>query len=447
MIKKWCISAFAVLTLAIAVRAQRGYGGPARMWWDGGLDTIFAREDEFENATGFLAVLNVTPVIRTKGHPFFEPLGTNGRACVTCHQPANSMSVAAATVRERWTATEGKDPLFAAVDGSNCPDLPQADAKSHSLLLDRGLFRIPISWPPKNVEPDFQIEVVRDPTGCNLSAKYGFKSTNTISVFRRPRITANLRYVVSGEAGQVFMADGREPTLRSQAISAILGHQEASAQPADKQLLQIVDFETQIYAAQVADKRGGLLTDPDSPLLLGPENLLEGRFGSLDGGAATAEKVFERWRDSESVPREFIQRDFRDAAGRGASIFYGKSFGAPGGVMRTCASCHASGTERWINIGSTEQEEDKALPLFKITCSTGRVVYVNDPGRALISGKCADAGAIVLQQFRGLSARAPYFANGSAATLSDVVEFYDKRFKIGLSSQEKNDLALFLSLL
>ena len=333
------------------------------------------------------------------------------------------------------------------MDGSNCPDLPQADAKSHSLLLDRGLFRIPISWPPKNVEPDFQIEVVRDPTGCNLSAKYGFKSTNTISVFRRPRITANLRYVVSGEAGQVFMADGREPTLRSQAISAILGHQEASAQPADKQLLQIVDFETQIYAAQVADKRGGLLTDPDSPLLLGPENLLEGRFGSLDGGAATAEKVFERWRDSESVPREFIQRDFRDAAGRGASIFYGKSFGAPGGVMRTCASCHASGTERWINIGSTEQEEDKALPLFKITCSTGRVVYVNDPGRALISGKCADAGAIVLQQFRGLSARAPYFANGSAATLSDVVEFYDKRFKIGLSSQEKNDLALFLSLL
>ena len=100
-----------------------------------------------------------------------------------------------------------------------------------------------------------------------------------------------------------------------------------------------------------------------------------------------------------------------------------------------------------MNVGSTEREDDKALPLFKITCSTGRVVYVNDPGRALISGKCADAGAIVLQQFRGLSARAPYFANGSAATLSDVVEFYDKRFKIGLSSQEKNDLALFLSLL
>jgi cytochrome c peroxidase len=52
-----------------------------------------------------------------------------------------------------------------------------------------------------------------------------------------------------------------------------------------------------------------------------------------------------------------------------------------------------------------------------------------------------------MQQFRGLSARAPYFANGSAADLSELVNFYDRRFKIGLTEKEKQDLANFLSIL
>ena len=45
---------------------------------------------------------------------------------------------------------------------------------------------------------------------------------------------------------------------------------------------------------------------------------------------------------------------------------------------------------------------------------------------------------------RGLSSRAPYFHNGSAASLKDVVDFYDSRFNIGFTDQEKNDLIAFL---
>jgi cytochrome c peroxidase len=48
---------------------------------------------------------------------------------------------------------------------------------------------------------------------------------------------------------------------------------------------------------------------------------------------------------------------------------------------------------------------------------------------------------------RGLARRAPYFHNGSAATLPDAVEFYDRRFGIGLTPQEKADLSIFLSAL
>ena len=71
------------------------------------------------------------------------------------------------------------------------------------------------------------------------------------------------------------------------------------------------------------------------------------------------------------------------------------------------------------------EEGDELMPLFKITCRRdiaphpylGRVIYTQDPGRALISGKCNDVGTIVMQQFRGLAARAPYFSNGSAALI------------------------------
>jgi cytochrome c peroxidase len=65
----------------------------------------------------------------------------------------------------------------------------------------------------------------------------------------------------------------------------------------------------------------------------------------------------------------------------------------------------------------------------------------------MTTGKCADVGAIAVQQLRGLSARAPYFSNGSAKTLDDVVDFYDRRFKAGFSPEEKQDLVNFLAVL
>jgi len=46
-----------------------------------------------------------------------------------------------------------------------------------------------------------------------------------------------------------------------------------------------------------------------------------------------------------------------------------------------------------------------------------------------------------------LAAQAPYFHNGSAATLLDVVNFYDQRFNIGFKHQQKQDLVNFLNTL
>jgi len=62
----------------------------------------------------------------------------------------------------------------------------------------------------------------------------------------------------------------------------------------------------------------------------------------------------------------------------------------------------------------------------------------------MITGKWADVSKFKGPILRALAARAPYFHNGSAATLEDVVQFYDRRFNIGLAAQEKADLVAFL---
>jgi cytochrome c peroxidase len=66
---------------------------------------------------------------------------------------------------------------------------------------------------------------------------------------------------------------------------------------------------------------------------------------------------------------------------------------------------------------------------------------------AVISGQCKDIGRVKGPILRGLAARAPYFHNGSAATLMDVVNLYDQRFNIGFTEQQKEDLVNFLKTL
>src|SRR5262249_48944891 len=150
-------------------------------WIEPSSGAVLPEVDTFDSMNGTVAVLNASGSVNTEGHPFFTPLGTNGRACVTCHQPTYAMSLSAASMEQRWKMTEGKDPVFAAFDGSNCPSLPQNQPSSHSLLIKRGLFRIPIQWPPRNADGsakpvEFTIEIVRDSTTCNTNAEYGLKS-------------------------------------------------------------------------------------------------------------------------------------------------------------------------------------------------------------------------------------------------------------------------------
>jgi len=79
--------------------------------------------------------------------------------------------------------------------------------------------------------------------------------------------------------------------------------------------------------------------------------------------------------------------------------------------------------------------------------ATHEIKRTTDPGRALITGLWKDVGRFKGPILRGLASRPPYFHNGSAASLQDVLEFYEQRFHIGFTPQEKNDLIAFLNAL
>jgi hypothetical protein len=506
---------FALGALAGAVVAL-GAPAAAAEWWAPGDGRTLPASAAYANPSGALGMLNADGALDTRGHPFFEPRSANGRACVTCHQPSDAMSLSVATIKERWEATGGTDPLFAAVDGRNCPNLPAGDPAAHSLILNRGLIRIALPWPPRNAagEPlavEFTLEVVRDPTGCNTSPTYGLQSPNPqVSVYRRPRVVANTKYLTHNNFGvgpfiaksglpavrdpdtglptsMNIMADARAPTLKGQAQDAARGHLELARGLAQKDLERIVAFEQQIYVAQARDSAAGDLTEPGGPPGFGARNLAAAPAGVL--GNNTSRFVFpvgDVWRNlprgADGATNE--RNAAREAIARGHDVFMFRTFfirdsmhlnsvGLGNPVKRTCSTCHGmhmTGMDvanGWMDIGTTNlpwareaprnpwTSERPELPLFKITCNAdvaphaflGRVIYTQDPGRALVSGKCNDVGAIVMQQFRGLAARAPYFSNGSAATLRELVDFYDRRYDIGYSEQEKSDLVAFLSAL
>lgn len=476
----------ATLAFAAAVAFAQEEKDP---WWDPNEGRVFPAQLDYRNANGTLRLLLDNGPMETKDHPFFTAIGPNGRACVTCHQPADAMSLSAASAARQWQRNGAKDPLFAASDGSNCPSLPQGERASHSLLIDHGLIRIARPWPPKDIKPDFRLEVVRDPSTCNLDPKYGLKGAGMVSVFRRPRPVANFKYIeamgfaydpkagmplpVDPETGKPvsgnLMADGRVPTLEAQMRDAAGAHLGFLKNLDKRDIARILDFERRIYAAQQIDRVGGPLDGDGS---MGGTKTLQvsaaGRLGS-DGGIPVWSE-FEAWEKLPEAAKAKLSpevREFRASVARGARVFRDKTFlitdtaginspiGFGNPVRNSCVFCHNMSymgmdvAPGQVDLGTTNQPfADPAphLPLFRITCTGkphphyGRTILTSDPGFALTTGKCADVGRITLQTMRGLSARAPYFSNGSAKDLRGVIDYYERRYNIGYTEQEKRDL-------
>lgn len=442
---------------------------------------------------------------------FFQSLGTNGRSCSTCHQPSDGMSVSAANIELRFLLTQGTDPIFRTVDGSNCDhniDVSTRDGKAaaYSLLRTRGLFRIGIDVP---ANANYAVTSVNNPYGCN--------ETDTISQYRRPLPATNLRFL------SAVMIDGREsspltgttkisfanyPTslqadLLHQAMDATNGHAQASppVSISDPRLTPIVNFEMGLTTAQAYDNyagllnawgaKGGPLALLGQPFFITVNSSVNPLVPTLEqpGGLVTpgdgqfTPNIFNLYNAWAALP----PADPRAAIARGAAIFNSKPINitgvaginddaSTGGLVAggipsltgTCGTCHDTpnvgnhsfatpldiGTgdpdpsNAGVNLGGLDVTYLPTITVCKLDPSTGAPTNTckttTDLGQGLIDGNFDHIGKIKGPVLRGLSARAPYFHNGSAKTLLDVVHFYETRFGLSLTPQEESDLVAFL---
>ncbi len=421
---------------------------------------------------------------RKADNAFFQSLGTNGRTCFSCHQPQNGWSISAEGVRERFLSSHGTDPIFRLVDGATCPSddvsTPQARAAAYGLLLGKGLIRIGLPV-PSSATLQFEVTAVDDPYNCNTNPAIGLtsKTAGIMSVYRRPLPSTNLGFVGG------IMWDEREPSLQTQAFNATLIHSQATTTPSAEQQQQMVDFESGVFTAQLFDRGAGSLSADGA--LGGPVPLSsqvagftvgENNPAPLPGTKVTNPNfnpnIFDLYATWTAPMTQDALQASRESIARGEIVFNTTKFTMTGvaginddsgvpAVPGVCGNCHNTpdvGTHSLhgpVDIGVGDAAEavataptlDKSgLPTFTLTCTTGplagTVYVVTDPGRALISGQCKDIGRFKIPSLRGLAARAPYFHDGSARSLRDVVDFYDKRFSIGFTEQQKTDLVNFL---
>ena len=403
-------------------------------------------------------------------NPFFQDLGTNGRRCVSCHQPDSAWTITPRNVELRFLATHGTDPIFTNNDGSNCEGAqPQSIAEeqaAYSLLLTRGLIRIGLDVP---AGAEFIIDSIRDPYSCG-------PHSNDTSLYRRPLPAANLKFL------SAVMWDGRESTpsttilqdLAHQANDATLGHAQAAHDLTGAEQQAIVNFETALFAAQMRDTNAGSLSGAGAaggPLALSLQPFFLGindPVGLNPTGALFDPRAFTIFRPWLTLDGPDAVTAARQSIARGAEVFNTKpivitgvsglnnqtfSNGAfvPDPFTGSCTTCHDTpnagnhSVKAPLNIGLTDPSIAAYLPVYTLrNIKTGQTVETTDPGRAMISGKWADIGRFKGPVLRALSARAPYFHNGSAQTLDDVIGFYETRFHIGLTPQERADLIAFL---
>jgi hypothetical protein len=433
----------------------------------------------FANPSGLAATVSTRGGIDLT-NPFFQSMGANGRACVTCHEPGTGWTITPELVQARFRRTGGTAPIFRTNDGSNSPaaDVSTVEARraAYGMLLGKGLIRVGMGIPR---DAEFELVAADDP--------YGYASASELSLFRRPLPSTNLPFLTTVMwDGRETFADASSPDcilgtatcfasmhfdLASQANSATLGHAQAAQALTPAEREAIVEFETSLFTAQIFDDEAGDLTARGARG--GPRQLLDQEFhfgindvasGDYRTGAPFDSNVFTLYRAWDAVDPFNRRAEARRAVARGEILFNGKPIRITGVkglnddlsvpvLDGTCTTCHDApnvgnhSIPAPLDIGVADaSRRTPDLPLYTLRHKLApfEIIETTDPGRALVTGKWRDIGRFKGPILRALASRAPYFHNGSARDLNAVVDFYDQRFGIGFTPDEKADLAAFL---
>lgn len=357
---------------------------------------------------------------------FFEPQGTNGRDCTSCHVEEAGWSMSAEAARRIFKRSRGLDPMFNALDadraGADPVDTIWQRRHAYSMLL-QGKFSRSISVP---ANAEFEVTEADDPFGIGTTTRFWF--------FRRALPTANFRvHTVAWDSSNTSGTDLHAGLVR-QANGNITGAQQGIP-PVDPLIVEeIVEFEKALSHAQlILDGVGRLDADGarGGPEHLSAQPFVAGRFD-----------LFDAWIGSRNKKRAQIAR--------GQELFNATN---PGGG--SCNGCHSAANDGQnangilFDIGASRPEfaePDMAVYTLR-NKTTGEIRQTTDGGRGFRTGRWADLDRFKSPSLRGVSARGEYFHNGIAKTLEDVVRFYETSLGFQFTSSERKDLVAFLQAL
>ena len=424
---------------------------------------------------------------------FFDPaLGTNEQTCATCHEPGQGFSISVPFVQHAFDASDGMDPLFRANDTADRPDAdlstPEGRRAAFGLFLQLGVVRIGKTLP---AQADFTVDAQNTPQFGplpNPNDPQAPPGSSTLSLFRRPLVNTNVHFDTA------VLWDGRASIddMRGQVKSAartllLAGGPTAGAlgDVSDADADEVAAFMLGVFTDQVFDADAGkldargatggvdaltrLASDPAAPCTpLAPPTCTP-----VVPGSQPTMTLFDAWANVPDHGRNGINggsqaTQSRAAVVRGQALFNGLN----------CKTCHQTNNVgnnpsetffRRLDVDSIEilgefAEADPrlnrlldrvrmlpeyclrpALSTSTLPCGSDPAdVKTTDPGRALVTGLMVDVGKFKPPILRDLAIRAPFFHNGAAETLDDVVNFYNAKFDLHLSDQEHDDLVAFL---
>jgi cytochrome c peroxidase len=394
--------------------------------WAADQRTTISNHETFRNSLGRSGSFSTQGAIDLTSE-YFKPQGSNGRSCATCHTAEDAWSITPATLQRLFDETEGTHPVFNKLDANN-PAMADTSAEArlaaYSMLLSRGVFRRG-GEPKANAE--WELVAADDP--------HGYASLSRLVHWRRPLPTINFPLgsaVVHWDGALTTGTDQRAGLVTQASRNVIGGQQGPPATPAV--IANIVDFESSLFTAQMLVHGVGRL-DADGARG-GPEALASmmkavGRFD-----------LFDAWVSHDNPRRAQIAR--------GQELFNNQNAG--GG---RCSGCHntandgtnANGLLFDVRTASVEARTAD-LPLYTFrNRTTNETRQLTDAGRGNITGLWRDLGRFKTPTLRGLAPRAPYFHNGVAATLEDVVRHYERFLGFIFTDEERADLVAFLGAL
>jgi cytochrome c peroxidase len=392
------------------------------------------------------------PAPRDLGERLFADtaLGTNGRACATCHVPEDGFTLTPAHVEELW-ASDPSDPLFARIDA----DDPEAETLTFDHLR-KGLVRVWLTV-PDNVD-------IIDDAGEVVTPED-----------RRIFVWRSVPSILDVALTAPYQLDGRAVTLEEQAQGAITAHGEGG-KISKQDLRALAAFEREQFSSERARKVAEALEDGvelediqdvEATLELTEEeergrDMYEKVCASCHGGATTT---------------VITNRDIHDLAFPALKPDGNVQYVVPATEPPTMVLADQSSNE-FVNVatavelylallGATEHEsftKDLSFPNYRYRFytddsrteivadlppvappfdpTTGGVAepdsdgnpiwgpnffpqfFSTDPGRAMITGSPYGFEAFDVRSLRGISKTAPYFHNNTVETLEEVVSLY-----------------------